>query len=146
MTAALKLAAAAFAAYLTVAGVLTGSVDRAELKVVKAAVSGAIPVVGGVLADTAESALAAAGALRGAVGALGVFAILAVCLTPLLRLGAQYLLYRLASFAAGLAGTKPLAEFLDRLGRVFALVFAMTAACALVLLTAMLVAVTVVTG
>ena len=142
----LKLAAGAFAGYLTLAGVLTGSADRAEIRAVKAAVSGAIPVVGGVLADTAESALTAAGALRGVIGALGVFAILAVCLAPLLRLGAQYLLYQLAAFAAGLAGTKPLADFLDRLGRVFALVFAMTAACALILLTAMLVAVTVAAG
>ncbi len=140
VTGALKAATAAFAAYLTVAGVLTGSADRAAVKAAKAAVSGAIPVVGGALSDVAESALAAAGAMRGTVGALGIFSILALCLTPLLRLGVQFLLYKLAAFASGLVGTKALGSFLERLGEAFALVFATTAACALVLLVALLVA------
>ena len=69
-----------------------------------------------------------------------MFAIGAVCLVPLLRLGLQFLLYRLAAFAAGLVGSKALGEYLDRLGGAFALVFAMTAACALLLLVALLVA------
>ena len=139
-------ATAAFTAYLSVAGVLTGSADRAAVKAAKLTVSGAIPIVGGVLSDAAESVLAAAGTLRGTVGALGVFAVLAICLTPLLRLGVQYVLYKLAAFAAGVGGTKELGDFLDRLGEAFALVFAMTAACAAVLLVALLVAVTMTLG
>ena len=140
LSAGLKLTVAAFTGYLAVAGVLTGSADRTAVKAAKVVISGAVPVVGGVLSDAAESVLAAAGTLRGTVGVLGIFAILAVCLTPLLRLGVQFLLYKLAAFAAGLMGTKALGDFLDRLGEAFALVFAMTAACALVLLVSMLVA------
>lgn len=143
---ALVAAMTVFSGYLGLAGVLTGAADRATVKAAKLAVSGAIPVVGGVLSDAAESAFAAAGALRGTIGALGVFAILAVCLAPLLRLGAQYLLYRLAAFAAGLVGTKTLGDLIDRLGETFALVFAMTAACALTLLVALLVAASMATG
>jgi len=146
VTTGLKLVTAAFSAYLAVSGVLTGSADRTAVRATKAAVSGAIPVVGGMLADAAESVLAAAGMLRGAIGALGVFAVGAVCLTPLLRLGVQFLLYKLAAFAAGLVGTKALAGFLNRLGEAFALVFAMTAASALMLLAAILVAVTMAVG
>lgn len=142
----LKLLAAAFTAYLAVSGVLTGSADRAAVKAAKAALGGAVPVVGGVLADAAEGVLAAAGTLRGTVGALGMFAVLAACLVPLLRLGAQLLLYKLAAFAAGLVGTKALAGFLDALGETFALVFAMTATSALLLLAALLVAITMTAG
>ena len=133
VSAGLKLAVVAFTGYLAVAGVLTGTADRTAVKAAKVVISGAIPVVGGVLSDAAESVL-------------GVFAIGAVCLTPLLRLGVQFLLYKLAAFASGLMGTKALGDFLDRLGEAFALVFAMTAACALVLLVAMLVAATMVVG
>lgn len=143
---ALTFAAAAFTSYLAVAGVLTGSADRTAVKAARVVLSGAVPIVGGVLSDAAESVLSAAGTLRATVGALGVFAIGALCLTPLLRLAAQYLLYRLAAFAAGLVGTKALASYLDRLGGAFALVFAMTAVCALVLLAALLVAASVATG
>lgn len=134
---------AAFSGYLAVAGVLTGATDRAAVKAARLAVSGAIPVVGGVLSDAAESAFAAAGALRGTVGALSIFALLSVCAAPLLRLGAQLLLYKLAAFAAGIAGPKALGEYLDRLGEAFALVFAMTASCSLMLLVALLVATTI---
>ena len=143
---ALKFGMTAFTAYLAVAGVLTGSADRTAVRAAKVALSGAVPVVGGVLADAAEGVLAAAGTLRGTAGALGVFAILSVCLFPLLRLGAQFLLYKLAAFAAGLSGTKELCAFIDRLGEAFALVFAMTACSALVLLVALLVAVTAAMG
>lgn len=146
LTGALKLAMVAFTSYLAVAGVLTGSADRTAVKAAKVVVAGAIPVVGGVLSDATESVLAAAGTLRGTIGAVGVLAVGAVCLTPLLRLGVQFLLYKLAAFAAGLAGTKTLSGFLDRLGEAFALVFAMTAACALVLLVALLVAMTMAVG
>ncbi|MBE6910128.1 MAG: stage III sporulation protein AE [Ruminococcaceae bacterium] len=137
---------AAFTAYLSMAGVLTGSADRAAVKAAKLAVSGAIPVVGGVLSDAAEGVLASAGALRGSVGTLSVFVLLAVCLTPLLRLGVQFLLYKAAAFASGLFGPKQLTGFLDRLGDAFALVFAMTAASATILLAALLTAMTVAAG
>ncbi len=143
---ALTLGLAAFTAYLTVAGVLTGSADRTAVRAAKVALSGVVPVVGGVLGDAAEGVLAAAGTLRGTLGALGVFTILGACLLPLLRLGIQFLLYKAAAFAAGIAATKELGEFIDRIGEAFALVFAMTAACALVLLVALLVAVTASVG
>ena len=143
VTGGLTALVTAFTGYLAIAGVLTGSADRTAVRVTKLAVSGAIPVVGGVLSELTESVLAAAGTLRGTVGAVGVLAIGAVCLVPLLRLGLQFLLYKLAAFAAGLVGTKALGEYLDRLGGAFALVFAMTATCALILLVALLVAATV---
>lgn len=139
-------AMAVFTAYLSLAGVLTGSADRTAVKVAKAAISGAVPVVGGVLSDAAEGVLAAAGTARGTIGALGVFAILALCVTPLLRLGAQFVLYKLAAFVSGLAGTQAVGKFLDALGEAFALVFAMTAACALLLLIALLIATTMAVG
>lgn len=146
VTGGLTALVAAFAGYLAVAGVLTGSADRTAVRVTKMAVSGAIPIVGGMISEMTESVLAAAGTLRGTVGAVGVLAIGAVCLMPLLRLGIQFLLYQLAAFAAGLVGSKALGEYLDRLGGAFALVFAMTATCALVLLVALLVAASVVTA
>ena len=143
---ALVAVMAAFTGYLSIAGVLSGSADRTAVRVAKAALSGGVPVVGGVLSDAAESVLAAAGTLRGTVGALSVLAILAACLTPLLRLGVQYALYQLAAFAAGIAGPKALGKYLERLGDAFALVFAMTASCAAVLLVALLVATSMAAG
>lgn len=130
-----------FTLYLSVSNVLTGSTDRATAKAAKAALSGAVPVVGGLLSDAAEAVLGAAQGLRAVIGAAGVFGILFLCLAPLARLGVQFLLYKAAAFVSTLGGVKPLERLLEQLGDAFALVFGMTAACALLLLAALLVAI-----
>ena len=112
----------AFTLYLSVSGVLTGSADRAAVKAAQAAVSGAVPVVGSILAESAEMVLSAAHSLRAAIGAAGVLGVLLACLAPLVRLSVQFLLYRDA----------------------FALVLGMTAACAALLLAALLVSISMV--
>lgn len=70
-------AVTAFTLYLSVSGVLTGSADRAAVKAAQTAVSGAVPVVGSILAESAEMVLSAAHSLRAAIGAAGVLGVLA---------------------------------------------------------------------
>ena len=123
-----------FTAYLTISGAIAGTADAQAVKVAKAAVSAAVPVVGGILSEAAESVLAGAGLLRGLLGAFGTLAVLSFCLLPFLRLGGQYLLYQCASLAAAAAGPKKLTGLLSALGDAFGLVLAMTAAAALLLI------------
>ena len=135
---------ALFTLYLSVSNVLTGSADRAAVKAAQAAVSGAVPVVGGLLSEAAEAVLGAAHSLRAVIGAAGVFGVLLLCLTPLVRLGVQFLLYRAAAFASAVNGVKPLERLLEQLGDAFGLILAMTASCALLLLAALLVSISMV--
>ena len=137
-------AVTAFTLYLSVSGVLTGSADRAAVKAAQTAVSGAVPVVGSILAESAEMVLSAAHSLRAAIGAAGVLGVLLACLTPLVRLGVQFLLYRAAAFVSAVSGVKPLERLLEQLGDAFALVLGMTAACAALLLAALLVSISMV--
>ena len=102
-------------------------------------ISGAVPIVGGILSDAAETLLAGAGALRGTLGTLGVFAVLAVCIVPLVRLALQYLLYRAAAFFCGMVGSDALRGFLEQLSSAFSLVLAMTAGGAFILLAALMI-------
>lgn len=133
-----------FTAYLSLSNVLTGTADRTAVKAARLAISGTVPVVGRILSDAAESVLAGAGALRGTIGALGIAAILSVALVPLVRLGMQYLLYQAAAFVAAAVGTKEVQKLLQAIAGAFGLVLGMTAACALMLVVALLVAVTMV--
>ena len=107
----------------------------------KTVISGAVPVVGGILSDTAEALLAGADALRGTIGTLGIFTVLALCMAPLLRLAAQYVLYRLTAFFCGMTGSEALRGFLEQLSSAFALMLAMTAGGAFVLLAALMIAI-----
>ena len=135
-----------FTTYLTVSGAVAGATDARAVKLAKTAISGAVPVVGGILSEAAESVLAGAGVLRAMAGVFGMLAVLACCLTPFLRLGAQYLLYQGASVVAATVGQKRLVRLIAMLGDAFGLVLAMTGASALLLLVSVVSSLTAVTA
>lgn len=133
-----------FTTYLSISGAIAGAVDEQTVRVAKTAVSAAVPVVGGILAEAAESVLAGAGVLRGMIGVFGALAVLSLCLLPFLRLGCQYLVYQLAVFVANASGPKKTAKLLSKLGDAFALVLAMTGSSALILIISLVSTLTVV--
>ena len=129
-----------FTAFLSVSNLLAGSADRLAVKVGKTVISGAVPVVGGILSDATEAVAATALTLRGTLGVLGVFSVLALCLVPLLRMAVQYLFYQLAAFFSGMVGSQSLSKFLEQLSSAFSLMLAMTAGGAFLLLVSLLIA------
>lgn len=137
VTTALTLVMMVFVGYLTVSGVVAGTADAATVKAAKFAISGAIPVVGGILSDAAETVLASAGVLKGTVGVFGMLTILGICLIPLLQLSVHYLAYKLTAALAAALGDGPVCGLVDRLGSAFGLVLGMTGACCLLLLIAL---------
>ena len=90
----LKLILTLFTAYLAIAGGVSGNVDRMTLKTAKLAVSGAVPVVGGVISDATETMLSGAALLRGSIGIFGMLCVAAICFVPFVRAGASYLCYK----------------------------------------------------
>jgi len=134
-----------FTVYLSAVRVVAGAADGAAVKVAKAAISGAVPVVGGIIAEAAETVLAGAGMLKNTIGVFGMLAILAACAYPFLQLGVQYLLYKLAAFLAAAVGAPKLCRLIDGLGGAFGLVLGMTGSCALLLLVSVLSSVAAVT-
>lgn len=135
----------AFVGYLTVSGIIAGSADAAAVKAAKLAISGAVPVVGSILADASESILAAAGVLRGTVGVFGMLVVLAICLTPFLQLAVHYLVYKLTAALAATVGGGRVCALIDSLGGAFGLILGMTGACALLLLVSLVSSISVVT-
>ena len=127
-----------FTIYLSAARILTGGADAAAVKVAKAAISGAVPVVGSIISDAAETVLAGAGLLRSTMGVFGMLAILAACAMPFLRLGVQYLMYKLMAFLAAAVGVPWLSRLIDGLGGAFGLVLGMTGSCAVLLTVSVL--------
>lgn len=94
ITGSMKLTLTVFIAYLTISGVIGGSADALAVKTAKFAVSGSVPVVGGIISDAAESMLAGAMLIRNTVGVIGMLCIAAICLIPFLKVGCNYLLFK----------------------------------------------------
>lgn len=127
-----------FTVYLSIVRVIAGAADGTTVKVAKAAISGVVPVVGGIIAEASETVLAGAGMLKNTIGVFGMLAILAACAYPFLQLGVQYLLYKLSAFLTAAVGSQGLCKLIDGLGGAFGLVLGMTGSCALLLLISVL--------
>lgn len=136
VTASLTTLVLIFVAYLTVSGAVAGSTDAAAVKAAKMAVSGAVPVVGGILSDAAETILAGAGIIKNTVGVFGMLVVLAMCVTPFLQLGIHYLVYKGVSAVTATVSQGRVAALIDSIGGAFGLVLGMTGSCALLLLVA----------
>ena len=108
-----------FTLTLTVTGVVSGSADKIAGSVVKSAISAALPVVGSILADAADTYLAGAALVRGAVGVFGLAVVAGVCAGPLLSLGLHYVLYKAAACVAEPFAEGRLAALLGHIGTAY---------------------------
>lgn len=147
ITTILSVVLLVFIAYLNLSGVISGSADAATVKAAKFTISNLVPVVGGVISDTAETLLAGASVLRNTAGVFGMLAVLGICLIPFLNLGVHYLMYKLtAALAATVSGDGRLTGLIETLGSAFGLILAMTGSCGVLLIVAMTSAVSAVAG
>ena len=135
----------AYVGYLTLAGTAAGTADAAAVRATQMAISGMVPVVGGILSDATETVLSGAALLRNSIGLFGVIGVLGFCAVPFLRLGAQYLLYKFVAALSAAASDHPAAGLIQKLGSVFSLVLAMTGCCALVALLSLMATISAVT-
>ena len=127
---ALKLTLYLFTGYMTITGVVSGTADAAASKAARIAISGAVPVVGGILSDAADAVLLSASVLGGSAGIWGILTVIACFCTPALRLGCQYLLLKVTAAAGeSLGGFRCAAlaeDFAGALGLQLALVCTQT--------------------
>lgn len=127
---ALKLTLYIFTGYMAITGVVSGSADAAAGKAAKIAISGAVPVVGGILSDAADAVLLSAATLGSGAGIWGILTVLALFCLPAIRIGCQYLLLKVtAAVGESLGGFRCAAvagDFAGMLGLLMALVSTQT--------------------
>lgn len=111
----LKITLYVFTGYLAVTGVIGGTADAVRLKAAKLALSGTVPVVGGILSDASDAVLSSAAAVKSSVGIYGLLAVLALCLYPFLQVAVQHFLLKLTTALSGLIGKKCLVSQIEHL-------------------------------
>lgn len=145
-TGLLSLLITGFVLYLSVTGAVAGNADAMAQKAAKTAISGMIPVVGGILSDAAEAVVAGAGILKGTVGVVGLLAVLAICLSPFLYLGIHYLVYKCAAALTATMLPGPIAGLIDSIGSAFALILGMVGGGGMILYVALITSIRMVVG
>jgi len=123
-----------YTAYIGITGVVSGTTDAASLKAAKLAISGMVPVVGGILSDASEAVIIGAATVKNAAGIYGLFAILAIWIGPFFQIGAHYLLLKATSAVCPIFSRKARADLIQDFCSALGLLLAMTGAICLMLL------------
>lgn len=134
VTAVLSALLLAFTGYLSLTSAAAAGADAVTVRLTRSVISSLVPVVGGILSNATDTVLSGVGLLRGIVGSFGVATVLSLGMAAFLRLGAQYLMYRLVSVLSQVLTANPVARLVGDIASAFALVLGMTAASALLVL------------
>ncbi len=135
-----------FTLALTVTGAVAGSADKVAGSLAKSAISAALPVVGSILADAADTYVAGAALLRGAVGLFGLAAVLGVCAGPVLGLGLHYLMYKAAACVAEPFAEGRLAGLLGNIGTAYGMALGLVGSAGTMLFISIVISAEVVGG
>lgn len=134
VTWSLKLLLYIFTGYMGITGVVSGSTDAAALKATKLAISGMVPLVGGILSDTSEAVLVGAGLVKNAVGIYGMLAVIALWIGPFIEIGSLYLMLKLSLGICSCFPVKSATGLLKDYSAAMGLLLAMTGTLCLLLL------------
>jgi stage III sporulation protein AE len=115
-----------FTGYMSITGVLSGVTDKTAMKAAKLTISGAVPVVGGIMADASEAVLISAGVVKSSVGVYGLWAMIAIIIGPFLQIGVQYLLLKGMGAVCGVFSGKKLSALLQDVSSAMGLLLGMT--------------------
>lgn len=130
----LKTGLGLFTAFMSFTGVISGTADKAALKVTKMAISTAVPVIGGVLSNASETVLISAGMVKNAAGVYGMLAILSVYLEPFMIMGIEYLLLKFTAAVCGVFATSQATELIGEFSSAMGFLLAATGTICLMLL------------
>ena len=108
-----------FCLYIGLTGLVAGSTDAAAVKAARTVIASVLPVVGGILSDSAASILAAAGVVRSTAGVFALIALAALCSGPFIFLIIKMLLLRAVSTLAELLPGGKLSRLLEQFSSVF---------------------------
>jgi stage III sporulation protein AE len=142
----LSLLTTAFCVYVGLSGLVAGSTDALAVKAARSVLSGMLPVVGGILSDSAAAIVSAAGVIRSAAGALCLVAVCAICAGPLVFLLIKLLLLRAAAAMAELLPGGALARFLNDCAGAFSLLLALVGSSAVMLFFSFMAGIRAVSG
>lgn len=135
-----------FTAFLSITGLVSGSADALTVKAARSLIATAVPVVGRMLSDTADSVLTAASLVKNSAGAFGMIAVCAVCAAPFVSLAVHRLLLSVAAAAAEMMAGERLARLLNDLGGVMSMLLGLVGCFGLMLFFCIVAALRTVSG
>ena len=126
-----------YTGFLSLSGILAGSADAITLKAAKMAISGMVPVVGGIISDATEAVLVGTAQLKQSIGVFGILAIICIFLVPFMKIGLWFMGFRLVNVLCSVVESR-LSGCLEAISDSMGYILAMVGSCSLINLLACL--------
>lgn len=139
----LKIILWSFFTYMSVTGVVSGTIDSFAVNTTKFA-TGFIPVVGSIISNASETVLIGATIVKNAIGVFGILAISCICFLPIARVIINFLLFKLLAVFLSPISSKQIVSLFDGISNAFNMALAMLCSVCLVLFIMIIVGIMVV--
>ncbi len=125
---AMSLLSLGFCTYIGLSGVITGSADAAAVKAAKTVLSTTLPVVGGILSDSASGMLAAASLIKNSAGVFCLIVVCGICVVPFAELAVKLLVFKAAAALSSLGGSRRYSSLISGFGTAFGMLLGLVGA------------------
>ena len=105
-----------FIAYISMTGLLANSSNALAVKATRTLISSALPVVGGILSDSASTVLAAATLIKNTAGIFSLIAVCVLCAAPFAMLFVKLLAYKATAAVVELMDCGPVSGLIGSVG------------------------------
>lgn len=133
ITGSLRLLLTLFFFYITISGSVSHGMDAGTVKAAKFALNSSVPLVGNILSGATDSVLAGAVVLKNSLGVFGMLCICAICLVPFLRIGVNYLAFKIGAAVLSPICPKLLSGLADGIADSIGMIFGMLGSCSAIL-------------
>ncbi|HEY8361430.1 MAG TPA: stage III sporulation protein AE [Tissierellaceae bacterium] len=117
----ISVALTLFIGIITIYG-FGSKIDGLTIRTAKFAVDTFIPIVGGFLSDAVEAVVSYSAILKNGIGFIGLMILLLICVTPIMKVFAVLVVYKLISAVIQPIASSNLIEFFSQVGKSLSLV------------------------
>ncbi len=118
-----------FVSVATLQSIASSGADGLTIKLTKYAAANFIPVVGGVLSESVETVMSCSVLIKNAVGIMGIICVVIITATPILKIGAVLIIFRLTAAISEPVSDPKTVKCLNELGNSVSVLFSMLTAC-----------------
>ena len=118
-----------FVSVATLQSIASSGADGLTIKLTKYAAANFIPVVGGVLSESVETIMNCSVLIKNAVGIMGIICVAIIAATPILKIGAVLIIFRLTAAISEPVSDPKTVKCLNELGNGVSVLFSMLTAC-----------------
>lgn len=117
-----------FLGFVSIQGIMAGSIDGLSIRTAKYAIKSYVPIVGGYVSDGLSIIFASSSLIKNAVGGVGLFLLLSVALSPIISITLFILSLKFIAGVIEPIGDKKISNFVSSLSKSMSLLIALIVA------------------